>query len=164
MGLEYDVCLVADTGEAARLTGIDGLANVEVDSDLTVEQRLLTAHRWVYDQLRSGVHQLTTAALAAVSNTEVLKAAVAFRFAESLAANGLLGAGAERATDEGVRDYYGGQAAKIIDGFRPQFSDDRPRPRLSNEATPRLANLTPAPLFGGGLNVIYTGRPTRRRS
>jgi hypothetical protein len=162
MGLDYDVSLVEDAGEASRLVGVDGLGNLDVDADLTVDQRLLTAHRWVYDRLRNGSHQLTTAALSALSNTEVLKAAVAFRFAEQLAANGLIGGGGERAADEGVRDYYGAHALTIVDAFRPEFSDDRAAPRLSREATPRMVNRTDGPLFGP--NVIYTGRPVRRRS
>lgn len=164
MGLDYETALVEDAGEAARLTGVDELGNLNVEGGITVDDRLLTAHRWVYDRLRNGKHQLSAAALSALSNTEVLKSAVAFRFAEQLAANGLIGGGGERATDEGVRDYYGNQAAALVDGFRPEFSDTREVPRIATEAVPRLANLTPAPLFGGGLNVIYTGRPTRRRT
>lgn len=145
MGLERDTPLVADAGEAAKLIAVDGLLalNERADGttpDVTVEDLLLTAHQWVYDRLR---RRWTAAQLAVITNPEPLAAAVAWRFAEVGAAQGLIGADSEgaRAADEGSRSFFGDQAIEAVDNWRPEFPTDD-APRASADGIPRIKNLT----------------------
>lgn len=138
MGLDRDTALVEDAGEAQRLTAIAGLLALEEDDELSVDSLLLEAHRWLYDWLRN---RWTAAQLATVTNTDALKQAEAFRFAEVVAAAGLLtGDAGTRAADTGTRDYYGQQAREILGNWRPEFPAVD-IPRNSQEGVPVMRNL-----------------------
>jgi hypothetical protein len=143
MSLDRDTSIVEDSGEAGLLLSLSGLAGLEIDSDFTVGQLLLSAHQWAYDRLR---RKFTAAQLALVTNEEGLKLGVACRFAEILAAQGLLSGGGARAADEGDRAYWGDQAIEQIDNFKPEFSAGD-APRASSEAVPVVRNITSSPSF-----------------
>lgn len=158
MSLDYDTALV-DASEAQKLLGLGGLPNLDSEDGPTVDERLLTAHRWIYDILRA---RHGAAAIALVTNERELKPAVAYRFAEQLAANSLL--------DVEQRDYFGGQWLAVVGSvdragtWAPEFADDTSAGRVSSESLPGMANLTPRPLFNGGRDDYYTRRPRRRTS
>ena len=144
MALVRDTSIVEDSGEAGRLLSLPGLSNLEVGSDVTVDQMLLEAHRWAFDRLR---RKFTAAQLALVTNQDALKLGVASRFAEILSAQGLIGGGeGVRASDVGDRDYWAEQAKEQVDHFKPEFSAGD-EPRASAEAIPVVRNITRSPSF-----------------
>lgn len=138
MGLDRDTSIVEDAGEAGRLLSLAGLTRVEEPGGVTLDEMLLASHQWAYDRLR---RRFSAAQLALVTNEEGLKLAVASRFAEVLAAQGLLEGGGARVTDAGDRGYWGGQAIDLVDNFRLEFSTGD-APVSTTDGIPVVRNIT----------------------
>lgn len=147
MALSRDSALLTTAGQVVDLTGAQDLANLEADSEFSVADTLLEAHRWVYDRLK---RRYGSTNLADLSNQTELHRAVAARFLEVVAASGHWG-------DAEGRDYWGAQAREEVDGFAGEFATaGTDEPRRSDEGIPAVAN------FDGESAYPSSGRRRRR--
>lgn len=140
MALSRDSALLTTAGQVVDLTGVQDLANLEADSEFSVADTLLEAHRWVYDRLK---RRYGSTDLASLSNQTELHRAVAARFLEVLAASRHWG-------DESARDYWALQAREEVDGFAGEFSAGIDEPRRSDEGLPAVANFDSGSAYPAG--------------
>jgi len=134
--------IVATVARVVQLTGLQDLANLETDSELTLTDLILTANQAVYDQLEANGVDPTT-----LTNEEVFHRSVAWHFCALLAQLGYIGIPESL---EPPSDPYAWSD--------PHFSRVRPKvsgsdsPRVPSEGIPAVGNFSPGWYFGGGTN------------
>lgn len=145
MAISRDSALLTTAGQVVDLTGAQDLANLEADSEFSVADTLLEAHRWVYDRLK---RRFGSVDLPSLSNQTELHRAIAARFLEVVAASGHWG-------DADARDYWAGQAREEVDGFAAEFAAGIDEHRRADEGIPVVGN------FDGGSAYPAGGRRPR---
>lgn len=139
MALSRSSALLTTAAQVVDLTGVTDLANLESDSEFSVEDTLLRAHEWVFDMVEQ---RLGADAPALITNQTRLERAVAARFLTLLYANNHLGAG-----DVDQRDFWSNEARDEVNRFRAELTSGD-EPRGTAYGIPEVGNFEDGWVFG----------------
>jgi hypothetical protein len=131
--MSYDSSLITGA-EIVQHTGVQDLANLATDAELTLNTFALHAHRAIYRWLEGRGWDPTL-----ISNESRLKDAVAFEAVHRLAVAGYISGeplGFKALRDEALRD------------FHPTFSDGSNEPRSADEGLPSVGNFESGWAYG----------------